>query len=297
MATRLPPWLRQKAPDPSILIEMKALLDGLSLHTVCEEAHCPNQGQCFSQGTATFLIMGDICTRNCQFCSIRKGHPLPLDPNEPRNVALAVSQLRLKHVVITSVTRDDLSDGGAEHFVKTIDVIRQTSPQTTIEVLIPDFLGSLEALKAVVDSSPEVINHNVETVPRLYPGVRPKADYLRSLNLLRMVKSMDNEIVTKSGMMLGLGERDDEVIEVMEELREVDCDALTLGQYLCPSVKHHQVLEYISPQGFERYKLIAEGLGFRAVASGCFVRSSFNALEMYQKVKKKRMMASSMGET
>lgn len=289
MPTRLPSWLRQKAPDPSILTKMKVLLDELSLHTVCEEAHCPNQGWCFSQGTATFLILGDVCTRNCRFCSIKKGYPSPLDPQEPDNIARAVSQLRLKHVVITSVTRDDLSDGGARHFAKTVDTTRQINPGTTIEVLVPDFMGSCEALKVLIASHPEVVNHNVETIPRLYDEVRPRADYLRSLSLLKMVRSADSRIVTKSGMMLGLGEREDEVVEVMKDLREVDCDAFTLGQYLRPSTKHHQVLKYISPQEFENYKRIAEELGFKAVASGCFVRSSFNALEMYWKVKERRI--------
>ena len=285
MWSRLPPWLKQRAPEPSVLDEMKTLLEGLSLHTVCKEAHCPNQGRCFSQGTATFLILGDVCTRNCRFCAVKKGKPLPLDPDEPWNVAQAVSQLRLNHVVITSVTRDDLPDGGARHYVKTIEAIRQTNPQATVEVLIPDFLGSFEALKMLVDSSPEVINHNVETVPRLYPEVRPKADYHRTLNLLGTVKSMDKRIVTKSGMMLGLGERGDEIIRVMRELREVGCDAITLGQYLCPSPQHHPVSRYLPPEAFEEYRWIAERLGFKSVASGCFVRSSFNALGMYKEVK------------
>jgi len=285
MSTRLPPWLRQRAPAPFVLTEMKALLDGLSLHTVCEGAHCPNQGQCFSQGTATFLILGNICTRNCRFCAIKKGKPLPLDPDEPQNIALAVSKLELRHVVITSVTRDDLPDGGAQHFAKTIEVVRQINLQATIEVLIPDFMGSVGALEMVVDSFPEVINHNVETVPRLYPEVRPKADYHRTLNLLRTAKSMDKRIVTKSGMMLGLGEREDEIVEVMRELREVDCDALTLGQYLCPSPQHRPVSRYIPPEEFEKYGDIAKELGFRSVASGCFVRSSFNASGMYKEVR------------
>ena len=285
MSTRLPPWLRQRAPAPFVLAEMKALLDGLSLHTVCEAAHCPNQGQCFSQETATFLILGDICTRNCRFCAIKKGKPLPLDPDEPQNIALAVSKLELRHVVITSVTRDDLPDGGAQHFAKTVEAVRQINPQATIEVLIPDFTGSVEALEMVVDSSPEIINHNVETVPRLYPEVRPKADYHRSLGLLRAVKSIDKRILTKSGMMLGLGEREDEIVEVMEGLREVDCDALTLGQYLCPSPQHRPVSRYIPPEEFKKYGDIARELGFRSVASGCFVRSSFNALGMYKEVR------------
>ncbi|MFC1981269.1 lipoyl synthase [Chloroflexota bacterium] len=284
MSTRLPPWLKQKAPDSSVMAEMEAITDGLSLHTVCEEARCPNRGTCFSQGTATFLIMGNSCTRNCRFCAIKKGKPLPIDPDEPRHVALIVSKLRLKHVVITSVTRDDLPDGGAGYFAKTIRAIRESNPETTIEVLIPDFMGSLEALKIVVDSSPEVINHNVETVPRLYPEVRPKADFHRSLNLVKKVKSLDSKIVTKSGIMLGLGEQDEETIKVMEELRKIYCDILTLGQYLRPSPQHHPVVRYVTENAFEEYKCIADELGFKSVASGCFVRSSFNALSMYQEV-------------
>jgi len=284
MISRHPPWLRQEAPAPFLLAEMKALLDGLSLHTVCEEAHCPNQGRCFSQGTATFIILGDICTRNCRFCAVKKGHPLPLDPAEPQNVALAVSRLKLKHAVITSVTRDDLPDGGARHFARTVEAIRQANPQTTIEVLIPDFQGSLEALRIVIDSLPEVINHNLETVPRLYPEVRPKADYHRSLALLQSVKSMvKGRIVTKSGIMVGLGEEHDEVVAVLNDLRAVGCDSLTIGQYLSPSPKHYQLVRYVTPQEFGGYQSLAEEMGFSSVASGPFVRSSFNAAEMYEK--------------
>lgn len=280
MSGRHPEWLRKKAPSPSILAEMKALLDGLSLHTVCQSALCPNLGECFSHQTAVFLIMGDICTRNCRFCAIRKGKPSPLDPDEPWNVARAVGKLKLKHVVVTSVTRDDLPDGGAAHFARTINAIRQTNPQTTVEVLIPDFEGSPDALKTVVDSSPDVINHNVETVPRLYTEVRPKADYHRSLNLLRAVKSMDGKILTKSGLMLGLGEEHNEVVAVMGDLRAVWCDSLTIGQYLAPSSRYHPVIRYVTPQEFEEYKSLGERMGFGYVASGPFVRSSFRAAEM-----------------
>jgi len=226
--------------------------------------------------------MGDICTRNCRFCAIKKGNPSPLDPDEPRNVARVVANLNLKHVVVTSVTRDDLPDGGAAHFARTINAIRQTNPQTTIEVLIPDFEGSADALQIIVDSSPEVINHNVETVPRLYAEVRPKADYHRSLSLLRAVKSMNRKILTKSGLMLGLGEEQNEVIAVMEDLRAVCCDSLTIGQYLAPSSQHHPVTRYVTPREFKQYQSLGEGIGFSSVASGPFVRSSFNALEMYR---------------
>ena len=280
MSSRHPEWLRKKAPSPSILAEMKALLDGLSLHTVCESALCPNLGECFSHHTATFLLMGDICTRNCRFCAIRKGKPSSLDPDEPWNVARAVDKLTLKHVVLTSVTRDDLPDGGAAHFARTINAIRQTNPQTTVEVLIPDFGGSPDALKTIVDSCPEVINHNVETVPRLYAEVRPKANYHRSLNLLWIAKAMAGRILTKSGLMLGLGEEHNEVVTVMEDLRAVGCDFLTIGQYMAPSSKHYPVIRYVIPEEFEEYKRLGERMGFGSVASGPFVRSSFKAAEM-----------------
>jgi len=283
---RLPLWLTQRAPDLSVLTDMKELFDGLSLHTVCESAHCPNQGECFSEGTATFLILGDVCTRNCLFCAVAKGTPSALDPAEPQNVARAVHRLGLRYVVITSVTRDDLPDGGAEHFAKTVDAVRQISPQTNIELLIPDFQGSADALKKVANSNPDVISHNLETVPRLYPEVRAKADYQRSLNLLRMVKSLDGRIMTKSGLMLGLGEHYDEVVMEMENLREVDCDILTLGQYLCPSVNHREVSEFVRPQRFGEYETLAMQMGFKAVASAPFVRSSFNALGLFEKVRR-----------
>ncbi len=280
MSGRHPEWLRKKAPSPSILAEMKALLDGLSLHTVCQSALCPNLGECFSHQTATFLIMGDICTRNCRFCAIRSGKGFPLDPDEPWNVARAVGKLKLKHVVVTSVTRDDLPDGGATHFARTINAVRQTNPQTTIEVLIPDFEGSSDALRIIVDSFPEIITHNVETVPCLYAEVRPNANYYRSLNLLQAVKSMDGKILTKSGLMLGLGEEHNDVVAVMEDLRAVWCDFLTIGQYLAPSSKHHPVIRYVTPEEFEQYKSLGERMGFSCVASSPFVRSSFRAAEM-----------------
>ena len=285
MKSEHPTWLRKRISDPSLIFKMKDLLDGLHLHTVCENAECPNQGECFSSGTATFLILGDICTRNCRFCAIRKGHPDPLDPDEPRNLAEAVSRLKLKHVVITSVTRDDLPDGGSAHFAKTIEAVRQTNPSTTIEVLIPDFQGSASALKITADSSPEIINHNVETVPRLYSEVRPKADYHRSLELLQRVKEMNPKLATKSGMMLGLGETHDEVVEVMENLRQVGCDLLTIGQYLRPSPSHHVVCRYVPPQEFEEYAAIALKIGFKGIASAPLVRSSFKAGEMYNKLR------------
>jgi lipoic acid synthetase len=279
-----PFWLIQKAPDPHLIERMKGLLDNLSLHTVCEAAQCPNQGQCFASGTATFLIMGDICTRNCSFCGIDKGHPWPLDTLEPENVARAVGALGLKHVVITSVTRDDLSDGGASHFARTIEATRLSNPDVVIEVLIPDFQGSVDALKTVAHSGAHVIGHNVETVPSLYARVRPKADYRRSLDILRAIKSTSPDFITKSGLMLGLGESKNEIIAVMRDLRSTGCDCLTLGQYLPPSAKHYPVVGYVTPQEFEDYKVIGEELGFDCVFSAPLVRSSFRAAEMYQQV-------------
>ena len=283
-----PSWLIQKAPDPHLIEKMKGLLDRLSLHTVCEAAQCPNQGHCFSSGTATFLITGDICTRNCSFCGVDKGHPLPLDLLEPGNVARAVTALKLKHVVITSVTRDDLSDGGASHFARTIEAIRLSSPDAVIEVLIPDFQGSVDALKTVAHSDADVIGHNMETVPSLYARVRPKANYRRSLDVLRAIKAMAPGLITKSGLMLGLGETKSEVVAVLRELRAAGCDCLTLGQYLPPSPKHHPLVRYITPQEFDEYRIIGERTGFSCVFSGPFVRSSFKAAEMYEKVMSQR---------
>ena len=283
-----PSWLTQKIPDPSVFPRIKGLLDTVSLHTVCEAAQCPNQGECFACGTATLLIMGTICTRNCTFCAISKGHPLPLDPNEPQHVSRAVTSLGLKHVVITSVTRDDLPDCGAGHFARTVAAIRQGNPGVTIEVLIPDFQGNVGLLNMVVESSPDVIGHNVETVPSLYPDVRPKADYDRSLAILRAVKARNQNIVTKSGFMLGLGERHDQVLPVMRDLRSAGCDCLTIGHYLSPSPQHHRVMRYITPSEFQEYRLTGEEMGFGFVASAPFVRSSFKAEEMYRSIAAKQ---------
>ena len=277
---RLPEWLKRPAPDPAALVRMKRLVDGLQLHTVCESANCPNQGECFSQGTATFMILGDICTRNCTFCAVESGRPKPLDASEPEHLVEAVKRLGLKHVVITSVTRDDLDDGGAAQFAECIEAIRDYDPSVTVEVLIPDLQGSLPALKIVLDSSPTILNHNVETVPRLYLEVRPQADYERSIELLGRVKVEEPAILTKSGLMVGLGETHQEVIEVMQDLREADCDFLTIGQYLQPSRQHHQVIRFIPPAEFDEYRRIGEGMSFRSVASAPFVRSSFHAAEM-----------------
>jgi len=283
MKGRLPSWFRQKPPDPEVMSSMVRLLDNLSLHTICESALCPNIGQCFAQRTATFLILGDVCTRHCTFCAVKKGQPLPVDDEEPQHLLKAVEMLNLNYVVITSVSRDDLSDGGASHFVRAINILHERRNGTLVEVLIPDFLGSIEALRTVVEARPEVINHNVETVPRLYSEVRPEADYDRSLRLLSMVKSLSQKIVTKSGLMLGLGETRAEVIEVMKDLRKVNCDLLTIGQYLQPSHKHHPVLRFVSPEEFSEYERIGKGMGFSGIASAPLVRSSFKAAELYAK--------------
>ena len=267
------------------MLSMKGLLDGLSLHTICESAHCPNIGGCFFRKTATFLILGDVCTRHCTFCAVKRGVPSPVDKSEPQHLLEAVEKLDLSYVVITSVTRDDLADGGASQFVRVINLLHESRNGIAVEVLIPDFLGSTEALKAVVKARPEVINHNVETIPRLYHEVRPRADYSRSVELLSAVKRLSPEIVTKSGLMLGLGETKEEVIEVMSDLREASCDLLTIGQYLQPSPKHHPVVRFVPPDEFSEYEQIGKNMGFADVASAPLVRSSFKAAELYSKVR------------
>ncbi|MBN1614945.1 MAG: lipoyl synthase [Deltaproteobacteria bacterium] len=285
MRSRLPPWFKKKMPDAVMMKRMKGLLGDLSLHTICESALCPNMGDCFSKGTATFLILGDICTRNCTFCAVQKGIPKPLDEKEPENVAEAVAAMELRHAVITSVTRDDLPDGGADHFAKTIRILKDRLPAVTVEVLVPDFRGSPEALRWVASARPDVINHNVETVPRLYPEVRPLANFEQSLRLLRQAKVLDPGIVTKSGVMVGLGERDEELIATMSALREAGCDLLTLGQYLQPSPRHHPVIRYAPPEEFDRYARLAREMGFLGVASAPLVRSSFCAAELFEQAK------------
>ena len=277
-------WLRRKLPDQKVLVRMDSLLKELNLHTVCDSALCPNRGECFKKGTATFMILGNICTRNCKFCAVEKGKPLPIDPEEPYHIAQAVKHLNLKHIVVTSVTRDDLPDGGAKHFARTIMEIKKLLPESTIEVLVPDFKGSWEALQIVIDVQPEVINHNIETVPGLYNLVRPKAVYKRSLELLRQIKIRDKNIISKSGIMVGLGEKKEEVIQVMKDLRKVDCDIFTIGQYLKPSPHHLKVSEYIHPDKFEEYQNKGMSLGFKYVASAPLVRSSYNAGEILNKI-------------
>jgi lipoic acid synthetase len=282
---RLPLWLKVKAPLGENYRKVKSLLSGLKLHTVCQEANCPNIGNCFEDKTATFLILGKICTRGCSFCNMGRRIPLELDSSEPLHIAQAVKMLELEYVVITSVTRDDLEDGGANHFAQVIKEIRKLNPGCKVEVLVPDFKGNLESLKIVLKGKPEVLNHNLETVKRLYPIVRKGADYERSLTLLKKSKEYDNSILTKSGIIIGLGESREEIIELMQDLRGVDCDLLTIGQYLSPSAKHLKVERYYSPEEFEELKKIGEDIGFRKVESGPLVRSSYRAKTVFKSLK------------
>jgi len=279
MQTKKPDWLKVRIKASQDFEDVLKLFENLSLHTVCQEAQCPNIFECFSKKTATFLILGDVCTRNCTFCDVKKGKPREVDKNEPQKVAEAVKTLSLRYVVVTSVTRDDLDDGGAEHFAAVIDKIKKLNPQTKVEVLIPDFKGDVEAIYKVVRARPDVLSHNVETVPRLYPTVRPKADYERSLGVLKKAKEIDDRIYTKSGLMVGLGETKEEVKEVLKNLRSVGCDFVTIGQYLSPSKQHHPVVEYIYPKVFEEYKEYAISIGFKHVMSAPLVRSSYLAEE------------------
>ncbi len=273
-----PKWLRVKAPTSSEVRNLKKILREQKLHTVCEEASCPNLSECFSGGTATFMIMGDVCTRRCSFCDVAHGRPLPLDINEPINLAETVFKLKLRYVVVTSVDRDDLKDGGAGHFVDCIQEIRQQNKEVKIEILVPDFRGRADKAIDILHRAPaDVFNHNLETVPRLYPAARPGADYQHSLQLLKKHKELIKSVPTKSGLMLGLGEEINEVIEVMRDLRANHVDMLTLGQYLQPSAHHLPVHRYVEPQEFEVLKNIGDELGFEHVASGPLVRSSYHA--------------------
>ena len=279
---RKPPWLKRRIRSGVTLQEVQRLIKTSQLHTVCQEALCPNLGECFSRNTATFLILGDRCTRNCRFCAVVQGLSGPPDPEEPVRVARAAKQMQLSYVVITSVTRDDLPDGGASHFVETIEEIRKRMPDTCVEVLIPDFQGNRDSLHAVLEARPSVLNHNLETVPRLYPLVRPEALYHRSLELLRLAKQLDPAIPTKSGLMLGLGESPEEVKKTLSHLVDVGCSILTLGQYLQPSGEHVPVKRFIPPEEFDQWKETALQMGFSEVASGPFVRSSYHARELYE---------------
>ncbi|MDB9538110.1 lipoyl synthase [Anabaenopsis tanganyikae CS-531] len=273
-----PDWLRVKAPQWQRVGNVKEILRDLALNTVCEEASCPNIGECFQAGTATFLIMGPACTRACPYCDIDfEKKPQPLDPTEPGRLAAAVERMKLNHVVITSVNRDDLPDGGASQFVLCIQAVRELSPQTTIEVLIPDLCGNWKALEVILQASPEVLNHNTETVERLYRRVRPQGNYRRSLELLGRSRQIAPQVYTKSGIMVGLGETDGEVRQVMADLRSVDCDILTIGQYLQPSQKHLQVNDFISPEQFAAWQVFGEEIGFLQVVSSPLTRSSYHA--------------------
>ncbi len=289
ISPKKPFWLKVKAPQGKIFEQTKDLLDDLDITTVCEEASCPNIGNCWSKKHATMMIMGDICTRACSFCNVATGKPNKLDLSEPIRVAKSVARLNLNHVVITSVDRDDLYDGGADHFVTTITDIRKYSPNTSIEILTPDFLKKDGALEKVINAKPDVFNHNLETVPRLYPSVRPGARYFHSLSLLAKVKEVDPNIFTKSGIMVGLGESQNEIYQVMDDMRSADIDFLTIGQYLQPTIKHHKVEKFVHPDEFEKYKKVALSKGFLLVSSSPFTRSSFHASEDFEKLKKIRI--------
>jgi lipoic acid synthetase len=275
---RKPDWIRIRIPNSPAVADLKKVLRDNKLVTVCEEASCPNLPECFSQGTATFMIMGDKCTRRCSFCDVAHGRPDPLDVNEPTNLANTIAQMALKYVVITSVDRDDLRDGGASHFSACLKAIREQSPHITIEVLVPDYRGRMDiALDETAKELPDIFNHNIETVPRLYKQARPGSDYMHSLKLLKEFKQRFNHIPTKSGLMLGLGETNAEIEQTLRDLRDHDVDMLTLGQYLQPSIHHFPVMRYVTPQEFQELAVLAKQLGFKNVASGPLVRSSYHA--------------------
>lgn len=286
---RLPEWLKVRLPagaGAKKTQDIQALLAELQLATVCTGAHCPNRGECYASGTATFMILGETCTRACRFCAIAEKNPGPPNPDEPANVAQAAARMNLKYVVVTSVTRDDLPDGGAGHFAKTIHAVRQQCPNARIEVLTPDFRGDTHAIDTVLDARPDVFNHNVETVPRLYAHVRPQADYKQSMEVLRYASQRAAELesgtFTKSGLMVGLGENDAEVQAVLADLRKVDCDILTIGQYLAPSDAHVPVERFVRPEQFDAWQAMARNMGFKAAASGPFVRSSYHARDVFE---------------
>lgn len=281
---RLPEWLRKKDPLQKGMLATRNMLKNLDLNTVCQSARCPNIGECYSKKTATFMILGQYCSRNCRFCSVTHHKPEEVDPEEPARVAEAVDKLNLKHAVITSVTRDDLADGGSGQFVKIIEAIREKTPSVSIEVLTPDFKNNQEAIDQVIKAKPEIFNHNIETVPSLYEKVRPEADYEQSLTVLNKVAQGDSDILIKSGMMLGLGEKEAEIVEVWEDLLAAGVEILTMGQYLQPTSENIEVAEYIRPEKFEELKEKALELGFKAVSSGPHVRSSYLAEETYEEL-------------
>ena len=285
MDCRKPEWLRVKAPTSIDYRGTSEILHKLNLHTICEEAACPNVGKCWGQKHAAFLILGDVCTRYCRFCNVKKGTPCSVDLREPGRLAAAVAKLGLKHVVITSVTRDDLENGGAEQFVRCIKAIRASSPKTSIEILTPDFLNKPKAVKMIVDAKPDVFNHNMEVVPRLYKSIRLGANYFNSLNLLKEVKTLDPSIFTKSGLMLGLGEEKGEVLQVMDDMRAALVDFIVIGQYLQPSKRHAKLLRYVSPDEFRSYARYAKSKGFSMVSSEPLARSSFHADEDFERLR------------
>ena len=277
MNGEFPEWLKIPAPDEKSLYEMQDLIKGMTLHTVCEEALCPNVGECFKSRTATFLLMGDVCTRNCNFCAVRHGNPLPLNPDEPRHIAEACKALGLKYVVLTCVTRDDLADGGASHMALVVEEVKKLNPGAKVELLTSDLGGSRDALKNLLEAPLDVLAHNVEIVPSLYPAVRPQANYERSLAVIEMAKAIAPKVLTKSGIMVGLGETYEEVIEVMCDLISVGCDILTIGQYLQPSPSHLPVKEFVPPKQYQMYEQKGLELGFKYVVAGPLVRSSYRA--------------------
>jgi len=282
MYKRKPEWIRTKIKSTQETKDVNAIIGKFGLNTVCKEANCPNRMECFSRKTATFMILGSVCSRNCTFCDVTHDKPQAVDFEEPKHVALAVKEMGLKYVVVTSVTRDDLPDGGAEHFAQVIQEISKISDDIGVEVLIPDFKGNEQALRVVVEAKPKVINHNIETLKRLYPDLRPQADYERTLTLLKRVKEMDKEIISKSGFMVGLGETEDEVGQLLTDLRKHDCEIITIGQYLQPSKNHYPVIEYVHPDAFKKYEEMGYALGFRHVVSGPLVRSSYHADEAFK---------------
>lgn len=274
---RLPYWLKKKIPSMKAIENMEKIFRDHSLHTVCESALCPNLGECFKDKTTTFMILGNICTRNCSFCAVKKGKPLPVDKDEPKNVAKTANLLKLSHVVITSVTRDDLEDGGANQFADCIKEIKKLNPNPTVEVLTPDFGGNFKNLNIVLAYFPDVLNHNIETVKRLYPKIRPDADYNRSLRILEKAKNYSKNIVVKSGFMVGLGEKWEEIVSLLKDLSDINCDIVTIGQYLQPSKNHTPIYKFYTPDEFINLKQIALEMGIKYVESGPFVRSSYKA--------------------
>jgi len=289
MTQRLPEWLTIRLPRPGTIKEVEEMMRSKNLHTVCESARCPNLPECWSKKTATFMILGDTCTRSCGFCAIKVGRGEELDPFEPLNVARTARTMGMKHVVVTSVARDDLKDEGAEQFAKTIRALHKECPDVIVEVLTPDFKGKRDCIKTVTDARPEIYNHNIETIERLHTVVRPQAKYARTMGVLKMVKELDPTIYTKSGIMLGLGETRAEVIKTLQDLREIGVDAVTIGQYLRPTMHHLPVVSFIHPDEFKEYEAIGEEMGFAFVASGPFIRSSYNAIAFSEKVMRERL--------